>query len=41
MALQEALDKLTKEKPISRWVEEPGQGGPSLDSLVPDKTPPE
>ncbi len=38
--LQEAIDKATKEKPISKRMEEPSDNGPSLDSLIPDKTPP-
>jgi hypothetical protein len=40
MALQEALDKSTRKKPLSERMKEPGENGPPLDGLFPDKTPP-
>lgn len=39
-ALQEAMEKSIKEKPLSERMEEPKENGPSLDSLIPDRTPP-
>jgi hypothetical protein len=39
-ALQEAIEKSTKEKSISQRIEEPREDGPSLDSPIPDRTPP-
>jgi hypothetical protein len=40
-ALQEAIEKFIQEKSISERMEEPGKNGPSLDSLISDRTPPE